>query len=75
DAAIPHDYHLHRGAAHVGRSKDWRFPEVFRFLSRALQPPPGPDPGAEQHKLKAIRSSRYRPRTTNELPKILVDFQ
>ncbi|MCA9028132.1 MAG: prolyl oligopeptidase family serine peptidase [Planctomycetaceae bacterium] len=74
DAAIPHDYHLHRGAAHVGRSKDWRFPEVFLFLSRELNPPPEPDPAAEQHKLKAIQSGRYQPLTTNELPKTLVEF-
>ncbi len=75
DAAIEHDYHLHRGAAHVGRSKDWRFPEVFRFLSRALTPTNDTDPDVEKHKLKAIRVGRYRPRTTNELPGTLVEFE
>lgn len=68
DAAIDHDYHLHRGAAHVGRSKDYRFPEVFRFVSRVLIPDTEVDPAAESHKRKAIRSGRYKSRTTNELP-------
>jgi len=74
DAAIEHDYHLHRGAAHVGRSKAWRYPEVFRFLSRALHPFAEPDPDAERHKRKAIATGRYRPRTTNELPFTPVEF-
>jgi esterase/lipase superfamily enzyme len=75
DAAIEHDYHLHRGAAHVGRSKNWRFPEVFRFLSRALNPVTAKDPAAERHKAKAIRRGRYRPRTTNELPFVPAEFE
>lgn len=74
DAAIEHDYHLHRGAAHTGRSMDWRMPEVFAFLSRALNPPADPDPEAERHKRGAIRKGRYLPRTTNELPLKLVEF-
>ncbi len=68
DAAIEHDYHLHRGAEHVGRSKDWRFPEVFRFASRVLDPDLRPDPAAERHLRKAKQRGRYKPRTTNELP-------
>ena len=68
DAAIPHDYHLHQGAAHVGRSKRTRFPIVFRFLSEALRPDTTPDAAAERHKRKAIRRGRFRQRTTNELP-------
>lgn len=68
DAAIEHDYHLHRGAAHVGRSKDWRYPEVFRFISRAWNNIVEPDPEAERHKLKAIQRGRYKPRATNEMP-------
>lgn len=75
DAAIEHDYHLHRGAAHVGRSKDWRFPEVFRFVSRALNPMTAKDPSAERHKLKAIQRGRHKPRTTNELPLTPVVFE
>ena len=74
DAAIEHDYHLHRGAAHTGRSMDWRMPEAFRFLSRALNPPDGPDSMAERHKQGAIRKGRYEPRTTNELPLTPVVF-
>ncbi len=74
DAAIEHDYHLHRGAAHVGHSKRWRFPEVFRFLSRALNPPTGVDQAAQRHKQKAIQRGRYKPRTTNELPWTPVEF-
>ncbi len=75
DAAIEHDYHLHRGAAHVGRSKHWRFPEVFRFVSRALDPATDTDPDAERHKLRAIQRGRYQPRTTNELPLTPVRFE
>jgi len=74
DAAIEHDYHLHRGAAHVGRSKEWRYPEVFRFLSRCWNPPQQPDPAAERHRRKAIERGRYKPRTTNELPLTPVEF-
>ncbi|MDP6931132.1 MAG: alpha/beta hydrolase-fold protein [Planctomycetota bacterium] len=74
DAAIEHDYHLHRGAAHTGRSMAWRMPEAFAFLSRALNPPIGPDPLAERHKQGAIRKGRYQPRTTNELPMSPVKF-
>ncbi len=74
DAAIEHDYHLHRGAAHVGRSKNWRFPEVFRFVTRVLTPDE-PDPAAERHEQKARRRGRFRPRTTNELPFSPVQFQ
>ena len=75
DAAIEHDYHLHRGAAHTGRSMDWRMPEAFRFLSRALNPPDGPDPMAERHKQGAIQKGRYQPRTTNEMPLSPVVFE
>lgn len=75
DAAIEHDYHLHRGAAHVGRSKDYRFPEAFRFVSRSLNPTTEIDSAAEKHKQKAIRSGRYKQRTTNELPLTPVVFE
>jgi S-formylglutathione hydrolase len=74
DAAIEHDYHLHRGAAHTGRSMDWRMPEAFSFLSRALNPPEGPDKLAVRHKQGAVRKGRYEPRTTNELPLTPVIF-
>lgn len=75
DAAIPHDYHLHRGAAHVGHSHNWRFPEVFRFLSRALEPETTPDPAAQRHKRTAIEKGRYKPQTTNELPLTPIQFE
>lgn len=74
DATIEHDYHLHRGAAHVGRSKNWRFPEVFRFISRVLDPNPDKDPAAERHRKKAIQRGRYRPRASNELSFSPADF-
>ena len=74
DAVIEHDYHLHRGAAHTGRSMDWRMPEVFAFLSRALNPAESPDAAAERHLRGAIRSGRYQPRSVNELPMSPVDF-
>lgn len=74
DAAIEHDYHLHRGAAHVGRSKRWRYPEVFRFLTRVLDPDILPDRSAERHLRKAIQRGRHKPRTTNELPLTPVIF-
>ncbi len=49
-------------------------PEAFAFLSRALNPPAGPDPEAERHKQGAIRKGRYQARTTNELPFTPVKF-
>lgn len=75
DAAIEHDYHLHRGAAHVGRSKDWRFPEVFRFISRSLNQDGISDPAAVRHRLKAVKKGRFKPRKTNELPFTPVIFE
>lgn len=75
DAAIEHDYHLQRGAAHHGRSLDWRIPEALRFLSRALDPPKEPDTVAEEHMQRNLESGRYKPRTTNELPLTPVIFE
>jgi S-formylglutathione hydrolase len=40
---VPHDYHLIRGANHVGRTMPERFREALRFIGRVLDPP-GPDP-------------------------------
>ena len=74
DAAIEHEYYLYHGAAHVGRSKQWRYPQLFRFLNRALNPSTEPDPAAERHLQKAKQRGRYRPRTTNELPLSPVTF-
>jgi len=73
DAAIPHEYHLVRGAAHTGRSIPRRLQNVFGFLQRALRPE-GPDPEAERHLANARRSGRYAPRTPNQLDYVPIDF-
>jgi S-formylglutathione hydrolase len=46
DHKIPHEYHLVRGADHVGRTIRPRAMEGLAFLARILNPPP-PDPEAE----------------------------
>jgi len=46
DRGIPHEYHLVRGADHVGRTIRPRTTEALSFLNRMLNPPP-PDPEAE----------------------------
>jgi S-formylglutathione hydrolase len=46
DKQIPHEYHLVRGADHVGRTIRPRAMEGLAFLARVLDPPP-PDPEAE----------------------------
>jgi S-formylglutathione hydrolase len=46
DNRIPHEYHLVRGADHVGRTIPARSREGLEFLARILNPPP-PDPEAE----------------------------
>jgi len=43
---IPHEYHLVRGADHVGRTIRARAMEGLEFLARVLNPTP-PDPEAE----------------------------
>ena len=45
DRGIRHEYHLVRGADHVGATLPRRFAEAVAFLGRALRPPP-PDPVA-----------------------------
>ena len=73
DAAIEHEYHLIRGAAHTGRSVPRRLKNVFGFFQRALRPE-GPDPAAERHLANAKRSGRYAPRVPNQLEFETVDF-
>ena len=73
DAAIEHEYHLIRGAAHTGRSVPRRLKNVFGFFQRALRPA-GPDPEAERHLARAKRSGRYAPRVPNQLEFETVDF-
>lgn len=46
DKQIPHEYHLVRGADHLGRTIRARSLEGLEFLARVLNPPP-PDPEAE----------------------------
>ena len=46
DYRIPHEYHLLRGADHVGRTLRPRTTEALGFLARVLNPPPA-DPEAE----------------------------
>ena len=46
DQKIPHEYHLVRGADHVGRTIRPRAQEGLEFLARVLNPPP-PDPEVE----------------------------
>jgi S-formylglutathione hydrolase len=45
DYKIPHEYHLVRGADHLGRTLRPRSIEGLEFLTRVLNPP-GPDPEA-----------------------------
>lgn len=47
DQKIPHEYHLVRGADHLGRTMPLRMSEAFAFLGQVLDPP-GPDPVVEQ---------------------------
>ena len=46
DHKVPHEYHLVRGADHVGRTLRPRAMEGLQFLARVLNPPPL-DPQAE----------------------------
>ena len=46
DRKVPHEYHLVRGADHVGRTIRPRAMEGLEFLARVLNPPP-PDPEVE----------------------------
>lgn len=47
DLDIRHEYHLVRGADHVGRSLPARFAEAFDFVAGALSPETAPDPDVE----------------------------
>jgi S-formylglutathione hydrolase len=46
DNQIPHEYHVVRGADHVGRTLGPRIDEGLEFLGRVVNPPPA-DPKAE----------------------------
>jgi S-formylglutathione hydrolase len=47
DAGIKHEYHLVRGADHLGRTVRPRSQEALQFLNHVLNPPPAADPAAE----------------------------
>jgi S-formylglutathione hydrolase len=46
DHGVPHEYHLVRGADHIGATLGPRFAEAIEFLGRAFDPPP-PDEQVE----------------------------
>jgi len=43
DGGVPHEYHLVRGADHLGRTLQPRLREALAFIARLINPPP-PDP-------------------------------
>lgn len=43
DGGVPHEYHLVRGADHLGRTLRLRFREALEFIAGLINPPP-PDP-------------------------------
>ncbi|HZM91543.1 MAG TPA: alpha/beta hydrolase-fold protein [Blastocatellia bacterium] len=56
DNKIPHEYHLVRGADHVGRTIRPRATEALAFLSRVLNPPPAdPEVDALRERLAPLR--------------------
>ncbi len=58
DHKVPHEYHLVRGADHVGRTIRPRAMEGLAFLARLLNPPP-PDPEVEatRKRLEPLRKA------------------
>ena len=63
DFKIPHEYHLVRGADHVGRTIRPRTTEALGFLARVLTPPPAdPEADALRKQLEPLkRASEKRP--------------
>ncbi len=61
DQKILHEYHLVRGADHVGRTIRPRAMEALAFLARMLNPPP-PDPEAEatRKRLEPLKKAAER---------------
>ena len=49
DNGVPHDYHLVRGADHLGRSLSRRFAHALDFIGVALDPPPADETLAPLH--------------------------
>ena len=58
DNGVPHDYHLVRGADHLGRSLSRRFSHALDFIGVALDPPPPDESLAPLHTM--IGSLRER---------------
>lgn len=58
DQKIPHEYHLVRGADHLGRTMPARMGEAFGFLGQVLDPP-GPDPVVEQLRQQVAPLKRH----------------
>jgi hypothetical protein len=63
DFKIPHEYHLVRGADHVGRTIRPRTTEALGFLARVLNPPPAdPEADALRKQLEPLkRASEKKP--------------
>ncbi|HXI90301.1 MAG TPA: alpha/beta hydrolase-fold protein [Blastocatellia bacterium] len=63
DFKIPHEYHLVRGADHVGRTIRPRTTEALGFLARVLNPPPAdPEADALRRQLEPLkRASEKKP--------------
>jgi S-formylglutathione hydrolase len=63
DFKIPHEYHLVRGADHVGRTIRPRTTEALGFLARVLNPPPAdPEADALRRQLEPLkRASEKEP--------------
>lgn len=58
DNKIPHEYHLVRGADHVGRTIRPRAMEALAFLGRQLNPPsPDPEADATRKRLEALKKA------------------
>jgi len=63
DLKVPHEYHLVRGADHVGRTIPARTTEALEFLKRVLSPPPAdPEADALRERLEPMkRAAEKRP--------------
>lgn len=61
DSKIGHEYHLVRGADHVGRTMRPRTTEALGFLSRVLNPPPAdPEADALHQRLEPMKRAAER---------------
>jgi len=61
DSKIAHEYHLVRGADHVGRTMRPRTTEALGFLSRVLNPPaPDPEADALHERLEPLKRAAER---------------